>query len=59
MKRPQAIRRSPAEIAGVHQRRAYRLSTTRAQRLGEHVGGAVLAALTYLLFYAALGAGSF
>lgn len=43
MKRAQAIRRSPSEIAVAHQRRAYLLSTTPAQRRREFLGGFVLA----------------
>ena len=41
--KPQAIRRSPSEIALAHQRRAHRLSTTPARRHREFLGGLVLA----------------
>lgn len=53
MKRAQAIRRSPSEIAGVHQRRAYRLATTRAHRIGEVLGGVVLIFFIAAVFIAA------
>lgn len=52
MKR-QAIRRSPSEIAGVHQRRAYLLSTTPAQRRREFLGGLVLAVFIVAVIAAA------
>lgn len=53
MKRAQAIRRSPSEIAGVHQRRAYLLSTTPAQRRAEVLGGIALVFLIAVVFAAA------
>jgi hypothetical protein len=57
MKRAQAIRRSPGELAVVHQSRAYRLATTPEQRRREFLGGLLCTAGIAGLVYAVLAAG--
>jgi hypothetical protein len=59
MKRAQAVRRSPSEIALVHQLRAYRLATTPAERRRESVASLAcvlgIAALVFSVLSAGVG----
>lgn len=55
--KPQAIRRSPSEIAGAHQRRAYLLATAPAERRREAFGSLACVIGIATLVYAVLAAG--